>query len=250
MLRSRIIPCLLMHDGGLVKTRQFKDPKYVGDPLNAVKIFNEKEVDELIFLDIDATAHGRAPNLALLKSLAVESRMPLCYGGGITSSEQAAQIIALGFEKVSISAAALTRPALIREMAEAVGAQSVVVTLDVRKNKLFSGYTVYTRNGLDKQKVNLLEFCHQAIELGAGEIVINAIDRDGEMDGYDLDLAKNIRGAVTSPISILGGAGNADHMQELIDAVGVVGAAAGSMFVFRGPYRAVLINYARPSRLC
>lgn len=249
MLRSRIIPCLLMHDGGLVKTRQFKDAKYVGDPLNAVKIFNEKEVDELMFLDIDATAQGRAPDFSLLKGLAVESRMPLCYGGGITSAQQAAQIIASGFEKVSISAAALTRPALIREMAEAVGAQSVVVTLDVRKNKLFSGYTVYTRNGLDKQKVNFLEFCHEAVELGAGEIVINAIDRDGEMDGYDLELAKQVRKTVTSPLSILGGAGNADHMQELIDSVGVVGAAAGSMFVFKGPYRAVLINYARPSRL-
>ena len=134
-------------------------------------------------------------------------------------------------------------------MAEAVGAQSVVVTLDVRKNKLFSGYTVYTRNGLDKQKINFLEFCHEAVELGAGEVVINAIDRDGEMDGYDLELAKQVRKTVTSPLSILGGAGNAGHMQELIDSVGVVGAAAGSMFVFKGPYRAVLINYARPSRL-
>lgn len=249
MLRSRIIPCLLLHDGGLVKTRQFKDAKYVGDPLNAVKIFNEKEVDELMLIDIDATAQGRPPDFPLLKGLAVESRMPLCYGGGITSAKQAAQIIASGFEKVSISAAALTRPALIREMAEAVGAQSVVVTLDVRKNKLFSGYTVYTRNGLDKQKVNFLEFCHEAVELGAGEIVINAIDRDGEMAGYDLELAKQVRKTVTSPLSILGGAGNADHMQVLIESVGVVGAAAGSMFVFKGPYRAVLINYARPSRL-
>lgn len=249
MLRSRIIPCLLMHDGGLVKTRQFKDAKYVGDPLNAVKIFNEKEVDELMFLDIDATAHGRTPDFSLLKGLAVESRMPLCYGGGITSAQQAAQIIASGFEKVSISAAALSRPVLIREMAEAVGAQSVVVTLDVRKNKLFSGYTVYTRNGLDKQKVNFLEFCQEAVELGAGEIVINAIDRDGEMAGYDLELSKQVRKTVTSPLSILGGAGSADHMQQLIDSVGVVGAAAGSMFVFKGPYRAVLINYARPSRL-
>ena len=249
MLRSRIIPCLLMHDGGLVKTRQFKDAKYVGDPLNAVKIFNEKEVDELMFLDIDASALGRVPNFALLKNLAVESRMPLCYGGGITNATQAAQIITMGFEKVSISASALKRPPLIREMAEAVGGQSVVVTLDVRKNKLFSGYTVYTRNGLDKQKVNLLEFCQQAVELGAGEIVINAIDKDGEMSGYDLELAKNIRETVTSPMSILGGAGTTDHMQELIDSVGVVGAAAGSMFVFKGPYRAVLISYARPSRL-
>lgn len=249
MLRSRIIPCLLMHDGGLVKTRHFKDPKYVGDPLNAVKIFNEKEVDELMFLDIDASALGRPPNLALLRSLAVESRMPLCYGGGISSAAQAAQIIALGFEKVSISASALARPMLIREMAEAVGGQSVVITLDVRKNKLLGGYAVYTRNGRDKQKVSLLEFCQQAAELGAGEIVINSIDRDGEMAGYDLDLAKKVRAAVATPMSVLGGAGTAQHMQELIDAVGVVGAAAGSMFVFKGAYRAVLINYARPARL-
>lgn len=249
MLRSRIIPCLLMHDGGLVKTRQFKDPKYVGDPLNAVKIFNEKEVDELMFLDIDASAQGRAPNFSMLKSLAVESRMPLCYGGGITSAEQAAQIIALGYEKVSISSAALARPTLIREMAEAVGGQSVVVTLDVRKNKLLAGYTVYSHNAREKHRVNMLEFCQQAVELGAGEIVINSIDRDGEMTGYDLELARKLRSSVPSPLSILGGAGNVDHMQELIAAVGVVGAAAGSMFIFKGPYRAVLINYARPNRL-
>jgi cyclase len=249
MLRSRVIPCLLMHDGGLVKTRQFKDPKYVGDPLNAVKIFNEKEVDELMFLDIDATALRREPDLKLLHSLAVESRMPLCYGGGIASAAQAAQIISLGFEKVSISAAALARPALIREMADAIGGQSVVVTLDVRRNRLLGGYAVYTHNGKEKQKVNLPDFCQLAEALGAGEIVINSIDRDGEMNGYDLELAGMMRAAVSTPISILGGAGTVDHMQELIDAMGVVGAAAGSMFVFKGPYRAVLINYARPGRL-
>lgn len=249
MLRSRIIPCLLMHEGGLVKTRQFKDPKYVGDPLNAVKIFNEKEVDELMFLDIDASTQGRAPNLTLLRSLAVESRMPLCYGGGISTAAQAAQIITLGFEKVSISTAALARPALIREMTEAIGGQSVVVTLDVRRNRLLGGYGVYTRNGQDRQKAHLLEFCQQAVELGAGEIVINSIDRDGEMAGYDLELARKVRFAVSTPLSVLGGAGTLEHLQELIDAVGVVGAAAGSMFVFKGPYRAVLINYARPGRL-
>jgi len=249
MLRSRIIPCLLLHDGGLVKTRHFKDAKYVGDPLNAVKIFNEKEVDELLLIDIDATPRSQVPNFALLRSLAVESRMPLGYGGGVTTAQQAAQIIASGFEKVSISAAAIARPRLIREMADAVGAQSVVVTLDVRRNKLLPGHTIYTRNGTEKQKVNLLEFCQQAVEMGAGEIVINSIDRDGEMAGYDLDLAKLIRKTVSSPITMLGGAGTSTHMQELIDAVGVIGAAAGSMFVFKGPYRAVLINYARPNRL-
>jgi cyclase len=249
VLRSRIIPCLLLQAGGLVKTRQFKEPKYVGDPLNAVKIFNEKEVDELMFVDIDASAQRRGPNVALLKSIAVESRMPLCYGGGITSATQAAEVIALGFEKVSISSAALTRPALIREIADKVGTQSVVVTLDVRANRVLPEYAVYTLNGQEKQTVQLLEFCQRAIELGAGEIVINSIDRDGEMAGYDLELAMRVRAVVSSPLTILGGAGKLDDMQDLIDNVGVVGAAAGSMFVFKGPYRAVLISYARPPRL-
>ena len=238
-----------MHDGGLVKTRQFKDPKYVGDPLNAVKIFNEKEVDELMFLDIDASTTNRTPNLALLRSLAVESRMPLCYGGGVDNAKLAGQIVALGFEKVSVSAAAIARPSLIREMAEEVGSQSVVITLDVRKNRLLPGYTVFTLNGREKQKIQLVDFCRRAVEYGAGEIVINSIDRDGEMNGYDLELAKGVRAAVSLPISIVGGAGNVDDMQQLIDEVGVVGAAAGSMFVFKGPYRAVLISYARPPRL-
>lgn len=249
MLRSRIIPCLLLYDGGLVKTRQFKSPKYVGDPLNTVKIFNEKAVDELMFVDIDATVMGRDPNMTLLRSLAMESRMPLCYGGGVTNAEQASRIVATGFEKVSISAAALNRPALIKEMSEAIGAQSVVVTIDVKSNRLFGGYTIYTHNGKQKHKQPLLEFCEQAVAFGAGEIVINSIDRDGEMAGYDLDLARQIRDAIDSPMTMLGGAGSTDHMQALIDAVGVVGAAAGSMFVFKGPYRAVLINYARPARL-
>lgn len=249
MLRSRIIPCLLLHNGGLVKTRQFKDPKYVGDPLNAVKIFNEKEVDELMFVDIDATAEGREPRMPLLRSLAVESRMPLCYGGGVTSADQAARIVATGFEKVSVSAAALARPALIKEMSEAIGAQSVVVTIDVKANRLFSGQTIYSHNGKTKHKQPLLEFCQQAVSLGAGEIVINSIDRDGQMEGYDLDLARQVRAAIDTPMTMLGGAGSTEHMQALIDAVGTVGAAAGSYFVFKGPYRAVLINYARPPRL-
>lgn len=249
MLRSRIIPCLLLHNSGLVKTRQFKEPKYVGDPLNAVKIFNEKEVDELMFIDIDATVQGYEPRMPLLRSLAVESRMPLCYGGGVTTAEQAARIVATGFEKVSVSAAALARPELIREMSQAIGAQSVVVTIDVKANRLFSGHTIHTHNGRQKNKQPLIEFCQQAVALGAGEIVINSIDHDGQMEGYDLELARQVRNAIDTPISMLGGAGSTEHMQALIDAVGTVGAAAGSMFVFKGPYRAVLINYTRPARL-
>lgn len=246
MLRSRIVPCLLLHKGGLVKTQLFKEPKYVGDPLNAVKIFNEKAVDELMFVDIDATSEGYSPRMALLRNLAVESRMPLCYGGGVTSAEQASKIIATGFEKVSVSAAALDRPTLIKEMAEEIGAQSVVVTIDVKANKLFPGYTIYSHNGRRTRREPLLEFCQRATSLGAGEIVINSIDRDGQMNGYDLSLARQVRDAIETPLTILGGAGSTSHMQALIDAVGIVGAAAGSMFVFKGPYRAVLINYSRP----
>ena len=249
MLRSRIIPCLLLQKGGLVKTRQFKEPKYVGDPLNAVKIFNEKEVDELMFIDIDASVEGREPSMPLLRSLAVESRMPLCYGGGVKSADQASRIVATGFEKVSVSSAALARPALIKEMSEAIGSQSVVVTIDVKANRLFSGYTIYTHNGRQKHNQPLLEFCQWAVSLGAGEIVINSIDHDGQMQGYDLKLACQVRDAIETPLTILGGAGTVEHLQALIDAVGTVGAAAGSMFVFKGQYRAVLISYARPIRL-
>ncbi|PYE87292.1 AglZ/HisF2 family acetamidino modification protein [Phyllobacterium leguminum] len=249
MLRSRIIPCLLIHDGGLVKTEKFKPGKYVGDPLNAVKIYNEKQVDELMLLDIDASVSGREPDFGRLRNIAVESRMPLCYGGGVTTADQAARIIGLGFEKVSVSAAAFARPQLIREMATAVGSQSVVVTIDVKKNAFLPGYTIYTHNARTKQKVPLADFMRQVVDLGAGEIVINSIDRDGTMSGYDLDLARHARNTVDLPLSFVGGAGSVDDLQALIDAVGVVGAGAGSLFVFRGAYRAVLINYTRPERL-
>jgi imidazole glycerol-phosphate synthase subunit HisF len=246
MLRPRITPVLLIRDKGLVKTRQFDDDKYVGDPINAVKIFNEKQVDELTLLDIDATVHGVPPDYVQLKNIAIESRMPLCYGGGITSARQAADIIALGFEKVSVSAAALERPELIREMADQVGCQSVVVTVDVRREGLLGHHNIYTHNGKKRQKVKLLDFIANAEQLGAGEIVINSIDRDGMMQGYDLMLAKAVRAHVSTPLSFIGGAGSIAHLAELIAMVGTVGAAAGSLFVFKGTYRAVLISYARP----
>lgn len=246
MLQSRIIPSLLMRDGGLVKTRQFGDDKYVGDPINAVKIFNEKEVDELALFDIDATVQGAAPDYAHLRSIAVESRMPLCYGGGITTARQAAEIIALGFEKVSVSAAALARPKLIAEMADAVGRQSVVVTLDVKKTGLLGGLSLVTHNARQKHKIKPLDFAEQAADLGAGEVVINSVDRDGMMTGYDLEFARALRGRITTPMTMLGGAGSTYDMTALIEAVGTVGAAAGSFFVFNGPYRAVLISYAKP----
>ena len=246
MLQSRIIPSLLMRDGGLVKTRRFGDEKYVGDPINAVKIFNEKEVDELAIFDIGATVQRREPDYDHLRSIAVESRMPLCYGGGVTRAAQGTKLIGLGFEKVSVSSAAVERPELIREMADAVGVQSVVVTIDVRKTRLYGRDAIFTHNGRTVAKRKLLDFVQEAEVLGAGEIIINAIDHDGMMQGYDLDLAKTVRGVTTVPLTILGGAGTVGHMSDLITAIGTCGAAAGSLFVFNGVYRAVLISYARP----
>lgn len=241
MLRPRIVPCLLVHGGGLVKTIGFKDPKYVGDPINAVKIFNEKEADELIVLDIDATAEGREPNFKMISDLAVECRMPLCYGGGVKTAEQAKRIIGLGVEKVAISSAAAENPQLISQISDEIGRQSMVVVLDVRKKA--GGYEVWTHNGKRNTGRSVIDLAQEAERNGAGEIVVNSIDNDGQMKGYDLDLARQIRKAVTIPMSVLGGAGSLKDIGALLGACGVIGAAAGSLFVFKGIYRAVLINY-------
>ena len=243
MLRPRVIPCLLVHEGGLVKTVGFKAPKYVGDPINAVKIFNEKEADELIVLDIDATVNGAEPDYKMIANLAAECRMPLCYGGGVRSAAQAKKIIGLGVEKVALSTAAIENPGLIKQIADEIGRQSVVVVLDVRKRMLSKEYDVFIHNGKNNTKRSVIEVASQAEALGVGEIVINSIDNDGQMNGYDLALAKKIRDAVTIPITFLGGAGSLDDIGALIRTCGVVGASAGSLFVFKGVYKAVLINY-------
>lgn len=248
MLRPRIIPCLLVQNGGLVKTTRFKDAKYVGDPINAVKIFNEKEADELIALDIDATVQQREPNYRLISQFAAECRMPLCYGGGVKSVEQARRIIGLGVEKVAVSSAALENPQLISMMAEAIGGQSVVVVFDVRKSAAAENYEIWTHNGRRNIQRTLPEAAQEAERLGAGEIVVNSIDRDGMMAGYDLSLAISVRESIRIPMTVLGGAGSLAHIGELIAACGVIGAAAGSLFVFKGPYRAVLINYPSPAQ--
>jgi cyclase len=243
MLRPRVIPCLLVHEGGLVKTVGFKAPKYVGDPINAVKIFNEKEADELVVLDIDATVNGAEPDYKMIANLAAECRMPLCYGGGVRSAEQAKKIIGLGVEKVALSSAAIENPGLIEQIAEEIGRQSVVVVLDVKKRMLSKEYDVFIHNGKKNTKRSVIEVAKKFEALGAGEIVINSIDNDGQMKGYDLALAKQIRDAVTIPITFLGGAGSLDDIGALIRTCGVVGASAGSLFVFKGIYKAVLINY-------
>jgi cyclase len=243
MLRPRIIPCLLVHKGGLVKTVAFKAPKYVGDPINAVKIFNEKEADELVVLDIDATANNAEPDYRMIANLAAECRMPLCYGGGIKNPEQARRIIGLGVEKVAISSAAVENPELITRIADEIGRQSVVVVLDVKKRMFGKDYDVLTRNATHNTKLGVFELAVQAERFGAGELVINSIDLDGQMKGYDLALATKIRQTVNIPITILGGAGSLNDLESLIEACGVIGASAGSLFVFKGVYRAVLISY-------
>jgi cyclase len=245
MLRSRIIPCLLVHKKGLVKTVGFKDAKYVGDPINAVKIFNEKEVDELIVLDIDATAENRPPNYEMIKNLATECRMPFCYGGGITTVEQAKKIIELGAEKIAISSAAVNNPIIIKQIGEAIGVQSVVVIIDIKKKSklLGGGYDIYTNNGMIKAKVKLNEFIDILNKIGVGEIVVNSIDNDGTMNGYDDALISLFREKTNFPMTVLGGAGNLDDIKMLISKYKIIGAAAGSLFVFKGKYKAVLINY-------
>lgn len=245
MLRPRVIPCLLVHEAGLVKTVGFKAPKYVGDPINAVKIFNEKEADELVVLDIDATVTGAEPDYLMIANLASECRMPLCYGGGIRTPEQAKRISGLGVEKVAMSSAAILDPSLVTRTAAEIGRQSVVVVLDVRKGAgLFGrGYQAYTHNGTRAVPGDVLALAKAMETAGAGEIVINSIDRDGQMKGYDLDLARQLRSVLRIPMTVLGGAGSHDHLKELFGVCGVVGGAAGSLFVFKGQYRAVLINY-------
>lgn len=238
----RIIPSLLVHNRGLVKTVKFKDPKYVGDPINAVRIFNEKKVDELIVTDIDATVQSRTPDFALIGHLAAECRMPLCYGGGIRSAADAQRIFALGVEKVALSAAAVATPRLVATIAEQVGRQSIIVVLDVRVNR-GGKYEVHTHNALNATGRDPVSLAKEFEQLGAGEIVLNSIDRDGTMTGYDLSLVEQVRQRISIPMTILGGAGTLEHIRELIAAQGIIGAAAGSLFVFKGPYKAVLINY-------
>ncbi len=243
MLRPRIIPCLLIKNNGLVKTVNFKSPKYVGDPINAVKIFNEKESDELIVLDIDATVNNGQPNYKMISLLAAECRMPLCYGGGVRSAAEAKKIISLGVEKVSISAAAVNTPQLISEISQEVGRQSVVVVLDVKKRYFSKECDVYTHNGKIKTKYILYDMFSIAQEFGAGEIVVNSIDNDGVMKGYDLEMAINVKKIANIPFTILGGAGCIKDIGDLIKSCGIIGSAAGSLFVFKGVYKAVLINY-------
>lgn len=233
---------MLLHNKGLVKTVNFKSPKYVGDPINAVRIFNEKEVDELAFFDIDATVLGNEPDYILIEKLANQSRMPLCYGGGVKTVEQAQKIFGLGIEKIALSSIVIQNPQIVSQIAERVGSQSVIVVLDVKK-KLMGGYEVFTHNGKKATGINPIALVSELEKHGAGEIIINSIDQDGVMKGFDLNLIEKIASSISLPLTVLGGAGSLLDIEKVISKHGVIGVAAGSLFVFKGPYKAVLINY-------
>ncbi len=242
MNKTRVIPVLLLRGKGLVKTVKFKEPRYIGDPINSVRIFNEKEVDELVFLDISATPEDRCPDFELLADIAGEAFMPMAYGGGITTLEQVRRIFALGFEKVVIDTAAYVAPQLIRDAVAIYGSQSIVGCVDVRRT-LLGRYEISSHSGKTKQSVGLKDHVQTLERLGVGEIIVNAVDRDGTQSGYDLKLIREVSSAVSVPVVACGGASGIDDFVAAVHEGGASAVAGGSLFVFVGPHRAVLINY-------
>lgn len=243
MRRTRIIPCLLLRGHGLVKTRRFTDPVYVGDPVNAARIFSEKEADELAILDIDATREGRAPNYDLIAEIAGECFMPISYGGGVRTIEQARRLIRSGVEKIVINSAATESTEIITRCAGEFGSQAIVGGIDTRRT-LFGGYRVFARSGSVPVHVKLADHARNLVQAGAGELFINSIDNDGMMGGYDIALIKLVSAQVDVPVIACGGAGNVGHLRAAVIEGGASAVAAGSMFVFHGKHRAVLINYS------
>jgi imidazole glycerol-phosphate synthase subunit HisF len=244
MLFNRVIPCLLINNQGLVKTIKFKNERYIGDPINAVKLFNDKEVDEIILLDIGVTSKNQEPNYALIEEIASECFIPLCYGGGVKSISQMHKIYALGVEKISLSSKAINDMNFIKEAVNIFGSQSVVVTLDYKKT-FFGKKTIYICNGKTKTKFTLEEYVNILNEVGVGEIVLNSIDNDGTMLGYDKELIKTVSKRTKIPIVALGGAGNLNDMIEIIKEANITAAAAGSLFVYHGKLKGILINYPK-----
>jgi cyclase len=248
MHRARVIPCLLIQGNGLVKTRNFKNPVYIGDPVNAMRIFSEKEADEVVVLDICASREGREPNYELVREMAGEAFMPLAYGGGVRTLEQVRRLIRCGIEKVVINTAATESTDLLRDASEEFGAQAVVGAVDVRKS-LVGGYRVLSKSATVETKINLEAHVRKLVSSGAGEIFLNSVDRDGMMAGYDLGLVRFVSNIVDVPVVACGGAGTIEHLTRGISDGGASAVAAGSMFVFHGKHRAVLINYPKPSEL-
>lgn len=242
MFRPRVIPCLLLKGAGFYKTERFQAPKYLGDPMNILRIFNDKEVDELAILDIGATPNGNEPQFKFLEEIASECFMPVGYGGGVKTLEEAKRIFGMGYEKVILNSAAVARPTLISEIAEVFGSQGVTVSIDVKKN-LFGKYEVLTCSGSKKTGQDPVQWAREAERRGAGEIFVMTIDRDGTQKGYDLDLIAKISSVVGIPVVASGGAGCLDHLREAVEVGSASAVAGGSFFVFQGVHRAVLISY-------
>jgi cyclase len=248
MLLNRAIPCLLLDKDGLYKTVQFKKPIYVGDPINAVKIYNEKEVDELMILDITATKEKREPNYDLLKQLASECFMPLAYGGGINKYEQAAKLFELGIEKVALNNSAIENPSLITEISSVYGNQSVIVSIDIKKN-LWGKYGIYSHNGTKNTGLDLNNFVKKVESLGAGELLITSIEKEGTWNGFDIDILKSLTSLVKIPIIISGGCGNIQHIAEAVKIGKASAVAIGSMAVFQKKGMGVLISFPNTSEI-
>ena len=245
--RPRIIPVLLIDNQDLVKTVNFKNPTYLGDPVNAVKIFNIKEIDELAILDISATRQDKAPDFEFLKDIASQAFMPLSYGGGIKNVEQIKELFKIGYEEVVINSEFINNPGLIKEAADYVGSQSIVVSIDAKR--INNRYKCVVNDGIKIVDISPVELAKKAEEYGAGEIFINSIDRDGMMNGYDIDLIKSITSAVTTPVIACGGAGEINDLKEVIQTSGAHAAAGGSMFVYYGKLKAVLITFPSEKEL-
>ena len=242
MIRTRVIPVLLLRGKGLVKTVKFANPKYIGDPINSVRIFNEKEVDELIFLDITATPQCRGPDFELLADIAGEAFMPMAYGGGVSTMEDIAKVFSLGFEKVVLNTAVYDQPDLLRAAIAVYGAQSIVGCIDVQTS-IFGQYLLVSGSGAVKRKTLLKDHLAALTKLGVGEIMINNVSKDGTMSGYDIALIKTVTSAVSVPVIACGGASGVEDFARAVKEGGASAVAAGSLFVFMGPHRAVLINY-------
>jgi len=242
MLTTRVMPCLLYYNRGLCKTVKFKNPSYVGDPVNAIKIYNEKEVDELIFLDITATAENREPDYKIIRSIATECFMPLCYGGGITSVEQVKKIFEIGVEKVSFNHAAIHHPSLITDVAKDFGSQAVIASIDVKKN-IWGKYEVYQKRGTKTTGQHPVAFAKKMEDMGAGEILLTSIDREGTWEGYDNELILRITESVSIPVIVNGGAGNLAHLEQAVKVGNASGLALGSMVVYQKKGMGVLINF-------
>lgn len=241
-MHPRVIPCLLLQNQGLVKTIKFRDPVYIGDPINAVRIFTEKMTDELIFLDIEASKNGTEPDFEFLNDIVNEAFMPFTYGGGISSVGQVERLLKMGIEKVCINSSTYDNPEIISESVKIAGSSSIVAAVDVKRNS-FGAVELFSKGGLQRRSENYFDYTRKLEDLGAGELLVNSINNDGVMKGYDYELIKKTSSILNIPVIACGGAGGLGDIAKVLNDCGASAAAAGSIFVFYGKMKGVLINY-------